>query len=118
MTPTCACCEAYAEYLSEKTDIQVNESLHGDLTEVKQRFGIPDELTSCHTVELETEDGTRVVEGHVPVEAVETMLEGERSKIALPEMPSGSPGMGGVKSGPFTVYAVDDDGGYEVFGEF
>jgi hypothetical protein len=30
--------------------------------------------------------------------------------ITLPGMPMGSPGMGGEKQGPFTVYAVTKDG--------
>ena len=30
--------------------------------------------------------------------------------ITLPGMPLGSPGMGGEKEGPFTIYAIPKDG--------
>ena len=33
--------------------------------------------------------------------------------IAMPGMPTGSPGMPGAKTGDFVVYAVNNDGSYE-----
>lgn len=59
------------------------------------------------------------VEGHVPVEAIDRLLA-ERPAIdgiALPGMPAGSPGMGGVQEGPFEVLAVTD-GVATVFGSY
>jgi len=49
-----------------------------------------------------------VVEGHVPVSAIERML---REKppirgISLPGMPQGSPGMTGTKRAPFDIYEI------------
>ena len=58
--------------------------------------GIPDEVASCHTAEV---DGY-LVEGHVPVQAIQRLLA-ERPDavgIALPGMPADSPGMGGDES--------------------
>lgn len=56
-------------------------------------LGVADEVASCHTAIV---DGY-VVEGHVPVEAI-TRLLAERPDavgVAVPGMPSDSPGMGG-----------------------
>jgi hypothetical protein len=49
--------------------------------------------------------GDHVVEGHVPVEAIEKLLRDRPAVdgIALPGMPPGSPGMGGARAGPFEV---------------
>lgn len=55
--------------------------------------GISDEVASCHTAEV---DGY-LIEGHVPVAAIERLLAElpEAVGLALPGMPPDSPGMGG-----------------------
>ncbi len=77
-----------------------------DLTEMKDELNIPEEMRSCHTSMV----GEYFVEGHVPVEAIWKLLEEQPpiSGIALPGMPPGSPGMGGDKEEPFTIYAIVD----------
>ncbi|WP_436909825.1 DUF411 domain-containing protein [Halosimplex marinum] len=106
----------YVSYLREYLDAPLPERATEDVTTVRRRHGVPPELASCHTVVLE---GT-VVEGHVPAAAVAELLrdESDLDGIALPGMPAGSPGMGGTKRGPFTVYAVGDGRTGEVFGEW
>ena len=49
-----------------------------------------------------------VVEGHVPLTALDELLERAPAidGIALPGMPAGSPGMGGDAAGPFEVLAI------------
>jgi hypothetical protein len=50
------------------------------------------------------------VSGHVPVSIVKRLLD-ERPGIkgvTLPSMPLGSPGMGGSKTEPFTIYQVGE----------
>ena len=57
----------------------------------KAQLEIPKNLWSCHTAEL----NGYVLEGHIPVAAIERMLA-ERPSIrglAVPGMPAGSPGM-------------------------
>lgn len=115
-SPGCACCSQYASYLGPNLDTTLAESVPDDVGAVKRRHGIPEELQSCHTVVLDE----YIVEGHVPVEVVAKLLD-ERPAIdgiALPGMPAGSPGMGGTKQGPFTVYAVGGDRTGEVYTEF
>ena len=55
--------------------------------------GIPEEAASCHTAEV---DGY-LVEGHVPVQAIQRLLADRPDAVglALPGMPADSPGMGG-----------------------
>jgi hypothetical protein len=46
-----------------------------------------------------------VVEGHVPVEAIQKLVNEKPNivGIALPAMPAGSPGMPGAKVGTFDI---------------
>ena len=102
-SPTCGCCEAYSSYL-KSMDIAVDVRNVTDLNVIKERFNIPPSLQSCHTMEV----GEYVVEGHVPLEAIEKLLaeKPDIEGIAMPGMPSGSPGMPGPKAAPFTVYIL------------
>lgn len=79
-----------------------------DMTNIKDGLGIPQDMRSCHTSIVED----YFLEGHVPLEAIRKLLD-ERPAIdglALPGMPSGSPGMAGIKAQPFTIYSVVDGG--------
>ncbi|MDA0704677.1 MAG: DUF411 domain-containing protein [Proteobacteria bacterium] len=101
--PQCECCEGYARHL-QTNGYTVTVVPTGELDAMNQKAGIPDELQGCH---LAFVDGY-TVSGHVPVAAVDRMLS-ERPDIkgiTLPGMPSGSPGMGGLKSEPFTIYEI------------
>ena len=70
-------------------------------------------MESCHTVVI----GDYFIEGHIPLEAVEKLLveKPDIKGIAMPGMPSGSPGMPGAKKGDFVIYAVNNDGTTEEF---
>lgn len=104
-SPGCSCCGEYVHYLSGH-GLEVQEVATSDMTSVKESFGIPRNMWSCHTAII----GRYFVEGHVPIEAIQKLLEEQPDidGIALPGMPAGSPGMGGGKTGPFVVYAVSD----------
>lgn len=106
-SPTCGCCGQYVSYLERKDyDVAVEQTQEMDA--VKDRFGIPYELESCHTMEV----GGYVVEGHVPEEAVRKLLV-ERPDIAgigMGGMPSGSPGMPGPKREDFVIYEITHEG--------
>ncbi len=88
----------------------------GGLKTTKRRAGVPEALESCHTVVA----GPYFVEGHVPAAAVARLLA-ERPRIlgiALPGMPSGSPGMDGPRHGPLVVYAVTSPTTWREFARF
>ena len=111
-SPTCSCCKKYASYVADR-DIPLDVRETRDLASVKTELGVPRDLWSCHTVDT----GEYVVEGHVPLAAVERLAR-ERPDVvgvALPRMPAGSPGMGGTKQSEFVVYAFDADGQYHEF---
>jgi hypothetical protein len=99
------------DYLREN-GVKVEAVMVEDTAAIKEEHGIPEDLWSCHTMIL---DGY-YIEGHVPIDVVQKLLE-ERPAIdgiALPGMPSGSPGMDGVKDGPWVIYAVTG-GTYDEF---
>src|SRR5947199_10507945 len=110
--PECGCCDGYADYLRHH-GFTVTAKATNDLSEISRKAGVPADLQGCHTAFI----GDYVVDGHVPVEAIEKLL-GERPPIrgiTLPGMPDGSPGMYGKKSGLFTIYAIAKDGKSTVF---
>ncbi len=78
-----------------------------DLTPIEAQYGVPAAARSCHTAVV---DGYVVV-GHVPADVIRRMLK-DRPKIvgiAVPGMPSGSPGMEGPKQ-PYDIMSFDKAG--------
>jgi hypothetical protein len=104
-SPTCDCCHEWEAYLRAR-GYTVRSVPTDDMAAVKQARGLPESTWSCHTAVI---DGY-VIEGHVPVEAIEDLLD-ERPAIdgiALPGMPPGSPGMPGAKVGLFEILTIND----------
>lgn len=89
--PNCGCCVNYIAYLKQK-GFKVNVVNTDD----RSQFDIPAGMESCHTAVI----GEQIIEGHVPIEGIEAMLESNARGVALPGMPAGSPGMPGLKKGP------------------
>ncbi|MDR7415446.1 MAG: DUF411 domain-containing protein [Armatimonadota bacterium] len=113
--PRCGCCGVYVGYLrgaGYAVEVVRTEDMEG----VKRRYRVPRPLWSCHTAVV----GRYFVEGHVPAEAVQELLRRapDGLGIALPGMPSGSPGMPGLRQGSFVVYAVTSAGTWREFGRF
>ncbi len=99
--PQCGCCGKYVEHL-KAAGIRVDVRNSDDVYALKPVYGVPEMLYACHTMMI---DGY-VVEGHVPLTVLGKLLA-ERpdiAGIALPGMPSGSPGMPGPKDESFTIY--------------
>jgi len=108
--PNCGCCQAWAD-IARRAGHPVEVVDEPNMAAVKARLGVPAELGSCHTTEI----AGLVIEGHVPLEAVERALR-ERPQglrgIAVPGMPAGSPGMetSDGRREPFQVIAFHVDG--------
>ena len=66
--PTCGCCEKWVTHLREAGFV-VTVTV-GPVNPVKARLGVPRDLASCHTAQV---DGY-VVEGHVPAGAIKRLL--------------------------------------------
>ena len=111
---SCGCCVNFIGYLR---DLGLKPEAHQepDPNTIKEKLNIPQDMRSCHTTVI----GDYFIEGHMPIEAVEKLLKEkpEIDGIALPGMPSGSPGMPGLKSEPFKVYAIKEGKAIGIFTE-
>lgn len=99
---TCTCCTKWVAHLRQH-GFSVTATDVADLTEIKMRHKVPDDLSSCHTALV----GGYVVEGHVPAADIRRLLK-ERppvSGLAAPGMPVGSPGMEGPNPEAYDVLA-------------
>ncbi|WP_454656209.1 DUF411 domain-containing protein [Bosea beijingensis] len=100
--PNCGCCRGWVT-LMRAAGFAVEMVEVADVTPLKTRLGVRDDLMSCHTAEI----GGYVVEGHVPAEAIKRLLI-ERPNVtglAVAGMPVGSPGMQ-VPGQPLQDYEV------------
>lgn len=106
-SPYCGCCEKYVAYL-QRNGFEVKVVNQEDMNAVKQRYGTAN-AASCHTALI----GGYVVEGHVPVGAIEKLLAGQPkiAGISLPGMPATAPGMGATRKGTLHVVALPPGGG-------
>lgn len=99
----CTCCEGWASAMKA-----VGYEVHLqdiDRAERLQRFRIPEQVAGCHTARIDR----YLVEGHVPTDVVAKLLR-DKPKIrgiALPGMPTGTPGMPGPKT-PLHIVFIDN----------
>lgn len=114
-SPDCGCCSNWTNYVKRRGyEIKIIDT--DNMAEIKDQYGIPDDLTSCHTTII----GDYFVEGHIPTEAIDKLLADhpDIKGIAMADMPAGSPGMPGNKSAPFEIYTVtQNDQAGEIFME-
>ncbi|WP_174874689.1 DUF411 domain-containing protein [Vogesella oryzae] len=101
-SPSCGCCEAYVSYLGSN-GFKVDAINRNDMDKVKTQYKVG-ALQSCHTALV----GGYVVEGHVPVAAIRKLLRDKPDIVGItaPGMPANSPGMGVMKPGTLTIYAL------------
>ncbi|WP_286750387.1 DUF411 domain-containing protein [Sphingopyxis sp. SCN 67-31] len=108
--PECGCCEAWAD-IARAEGYAVTVENRADMAAVKTRYGVPDQLASCHTAVI----GGYAIEGHVPMRHVARLLHDKPRNIrgiAVPGMPRGSPGMEmpDGSADAFEVMAFSSDG--------
>ncbi len=111
-SPTCGCCAKWVDHM-QAAGFKVSVENVVDMAAVKERTGVPFDLSSCHTAIV----GDYVIEGHVPARVVLAFLDEapELAGIAVPGMPIGSPGMEGPYPQAYDVIAFDKDGNRGVF---
>ncbi len=113
--PNCGCCQVWIDILrQEGFRVTEERSLGTQLVRRKLDNGIPEEMMSCHTSEI---DGY-MIEGHVPVADIRRLLEEQPNAVglAVPGMPYGSPGMGPEdRREAYDVFLILKDGSTEVF---
>ena len=114
-SPTCGCCSGWIDHMREAGfDVEDVGADYAELARRKTEGGIPQDLGSCHTGVVEG----YTVEGHVPAAIVARLLEERPADvrgIAVPGMPTGSPGMEGPNPEPYDVIAIRKDGSRFVY---
>lgn len=118
-SPYCGCCAVWQEQ-AEAKGWQFNVQLEDNMHLVKDRYQLPPELGSCHTV---VDDQGFVFEGHIPLADIENFLanppEGAKG-LLVPGMPALSPGMApeGVAPAGFDVLLWHHDGSLSLFNRY
>jgi len=111
--PNCGCCRSWVEHLRKHGfDVVVHDT--SDVSGAKRTGRVPERLVSCHTAFV----NGYVVEGHVPAADIERMLQDKPriAGLAVPGMPSGSPGMEmGGRADRYDVIAYTRDGATSVY---
>lgn len=113
-TSTCGCCVDWIAHLEQK-GFEVHAQNVPKTGPYRLRFGVPPDLASCHTAEVEG----YALEGHVPAQDIRRLLS-ERPKalgLAVPGMPVGSPGMEveGTRRDAFDVVLFGEEGSRKVY---
>lgn len=108
----CGCCGNWVAHMQD-AGFNVTVKNTEELDTVKKLAGIPDKLQSCHTASV----GGYKIEGHVPAADIKRLLAARPPVIglAVPGMPSGSPGMENGERDPYDVLAFTRDGTTKVF---
>jgi len=112
-TPYCGCCTKWVDHLKANgfnVDVKTVEKTDS----IRANLGIPDKLASCHTAVV----GKYWVEGHVPADLIQMLLQDQPANIkglSAPGMPQGAPGMDIPNSPPYSIYSLDDNGQIEVY---
>ena len=103
----CGCCHVWVDHL-RANGFTVKAVDVPDPSDYRAKFGVPDDLGSCHTGLV----AGYALEGHVPAAEIKRLLA-ERPKargLAVPGMPIGSPGMEGTRKDPYDVLLIQADG--------
>ena len=113
----CGCCKEWISH-AEDNGLSATAQDVADLAVFKERYSVPTEMRSCHTV-VTTDD--YVFEGHVPAKYMAQFLENppvQAMGLAVPGMPVGSPGMEYQnKFMPYQVMQLNKDGTTQVYAD-
>ena len=116
--PNCGCCKAWVAILQDDGfEVTTERSAGTLLIRHKLDNGIPQNMISCHTAEVEG----YVIEGHVPMPDIRRLLAERPDAIglAVPNMPYGSPGMGPEdRREAYEVFLIQQNGSTEVFSSY
>jgi len=117
-SPSCGCCSTWADTL-KTNGFTVVEHKTEDMDVIKEKYGVSDNLSSCHTALIEG----YIIEGHVPAADVQRLLKEKPAGVVgltAPGMPQQSPGMQPDMLEPknYDVLAFDKDGNTTVFSHY
>jgi len=112
-TPTCGCCTKWVDHMIAH-GFEVEAINVSSTREAQEAAGVPRPVGSCHTATV----GGYFVEGHVPADLVQRLLDEAPENIvgiAVPGMPLGSPGMEAPNPQVYDVIAYGADGEFYRF---
>lgn len=115
-SPTCGCCGKWIDHLKQN-NFNVKDVVTDDMDKIKEKYGVPKEMASCHTAIVDD----YVIEGHVPAVDIKKLLKTKPkvTGIAVPGMVVGSPGMEmGGRVEPYNVMSFDKEKHYEIFNQY
>jgi hypothetical protein len=110
---SCGCCEKWISHM-RASGFRVDVRDEKDIDGVKDQLGVPKGVRSCHTALV----GGYLVEGHVPASDVRKLLDTRPRVVglAVPGMPSGTPGMEGPRGAqPYEVLSWDARGATKLY---
>ena len=113
-------CECCAKWVDHVRDNGFEPVVHDeeDMDAIKAQLGVPVVVRSCHTALV----GQYLIEGHVPAPDIQRLVRQQPRVIglAVPGMPSGTPGMAqpGAKIAGFEVVAFQPDGTMRTFARY
>lgn len=112
--PSCGCCGAWVDHL-KSAGFTVTVEERADLSELKEKLGVPSDLASCHTGVI----NGFAIEGHVPAADIKRLIK-TRTKgngLAVAGMPVNSPGMemAGAPNEAYTVWLFQANGKRRAF---
>lgn len=111
--PSCGCCKKWVEHLRASGFAPAAHD-RSDMDALKDSLGVSVALRSCHTAVA----GKYLIEGHVPAADIKRLLSTAPKGVlglAVPGMPSGSPGMEMERTDRYDVLAFSANGKTRVF---
>lgn len=113
----CQCCHKWIEHL-EKHHFEVIDQISNEMSQIKKKLGVPNNMASCHTAVI----NDYVIEGHVPADDIKQLLIDKPAHIkglSVPQMPVGTPGMEmGPRKDHFIVFSFDQQSQYQLFNAY
>jgi hypothetical protein len=112
--PNCGCCNNWVDHLRQNGFVVETMDMP-DLSLLKQRYMIGEQMQSCHTAVV----GDYAIEGHVPADLILKLLKEKPAVagLAVPGMPQGSPGMEGAIKERYDVLTFDRAGKTTVYAQ-
>ncbi|NOQ77043.1 MAG: DUF411 domain-containing protein, partial [Methylococcaceae bacterium] len=95
----------------------VKDHVTNDVQVIKDKYGVPGEMASCHTALV----NGYVVEGHVPAADILALIKNKPDVIGIsvPGMPVGTPGMDmGGRKDAYQVVSFTKDKKYQVVNSY
>ena len=110
--PGCKCCARWIPHLIANGFTVATRDVD-NIDGIKRTMNVPPALQSCHTAVI----GRYVIEGHVPADVIRKFIAAKSADLglAVPGMPSGSPGMEDGHTDRYSVVAFQRDGKSRVY---